>query len=395
MASGGTNRGVRAGGAANDAPPKVMLCITEDWFALSHFKPLIRALAGITRELVVVTRSSGRVAEIEALGARVVELDYLRSTAHPLKVWQAARALRKIIGIEKPNCIHLVALKPIVTGAMALAVNRQPSVAIHLTGLGLLSIASTPREKVVRRIATAAVRTLLRRPRSWLFVENEDDLAVITKQAAAAADHVTVLGGAGVDPDVFSSQPPPANDPPTVAFVGRMIRSKGVDTLVEAARLAQSSGTSLRLELYGKIDHGNPEAFTEAEIRVWESNSLTRWHGHVDDVRQVWSRSDIFVMAPLGGEGMPRAMLEAASCGRPLIVTDVPGCRTFVRNGVEGFVVPTADPQALADAIRQLATDPHLRARMGAAARERVLSAFTEAHVMTDVTRAYEALRRL
>lgn len=371
-----------------------MLCITEDWFALSHFKPLIRALGLISRDLVVVTRSSGRTGEIEALGARVIEFDFLRSTANPVRVWRTARALRDIVGIEKPDCIHLVALKPIVTASMALAAKRRQPVAVHLTGLGLLSIASAPRGKIVRRIAIDAVRRLLRRPGSWLFVENEDDLAVIVDRAAAMAAHVTVLGGAGVDPDAFPAEPDPRNDRPVIAFVGRMIRSKGVDTLVTAARLAQSSGAEFRLDLYGKIDRDNPEAFAEDDIRAWQACGLIRWHGHVDDIRQVWSRSDIFVMAPLGGEGMPRAMLEAASCERPLIVTDVPGCRSFVRNGVEGFVVPPADPQALADAMRRLVGDPALRARMGKAARSRVLSGFTEAHVMADVTRAYETLLR-
>lgn len=374
--------------------PKLMLCITEDWFALSHFKPLIRALTLISRDLVVVTRSSGRTGEIKVLGARVVEFDFLRSTAHPVRVWRAARDLRDVIAVEKPECIHLVALKPIVTASVALAAKPLQPLVLHLTGLGFLAIASTPRDKIVRRIAISAIRRLLRRPDSWLFVENEDDLAVVADRPNGTA-HVTVLGGAGVDPDVLSAEPAPDNDHPVIAFVGRMIRSKGIDTLVTAARLARAAGTDFRLDLYGKIDRDNPEAYNEDNIRAWQAGGLIRWHGHIDDVRQVWRKSDIFVMASLGGEGMPRAMLEAASCERPLIVTDVPGCRSFVRNGIEGFVVPPADPQALAAAMTRLANDPALRARMGKAARSRILSGFTEAHVMTDVTRAYEALLHL
>jgi glycosyltransferase involved in cell wall biosynthesis len=109
-------------------------------------------------------------------------------------------------------------------------------------------------------------------------------------------------------------------------------------------------------------------------------------------VREVWRRADIFVLPARGGEGLPRALLEAAACARPLVVTNVPGCRHFVRDGVEGFVVPPDDPVALADALQGLARDADLRKRMGEAARLRLLHGFTEAHVKQSLLAAYQSL---
>jgi len=114
------------------------------------------------------------------------------------------------------------------------------------------------------------------------------------------------------------------------------------------------------------------------------------WHGPIEDVRDVWRNCEIAVVPTRTREGMPRVMLEAASCGRALIVTDVPGCRHFVRDGIEGFVVPPDDVEALAAAMDQLAQNPELRQMMGHAARERVLSGYTEQHVKVAVLNIYE-----
>lgn len=382
-------------GRPADRAPKIMLCVTEDWFALSHFRPLIRAMVRFSRELVVVTRSSGRHGELESLGARVVEFDFRRSNANPVMGWQVAGNLRRLISEEAPDAVHLVSLKPIVTGALALAANTKPAVAIHLTGLGLLAIAQSPRQNAIRYIALKSMRAVLRRDNAWLFVENEDDLAIAGGHLVETAARATILGGAGVDIDHFAVAPMPLDTPPVAAYVGRMIYSKGIDTLIEAMRQLRARGIGLQLDLYGKIDTDNPEAVTEGQIRGWQADGLARWHGHVADVRTVWERSDIFVMATRGGEGMPRSMLEAAACGRPLVVTDVPGCRHFVRDGRDGFVVTPEDASGLAVALERLAIDRHLRASMGAAARDRVAHGYTETDVENAVTDAYRRLLSL
>jgi glycosyltransferase involved in cell wall biosynthesis len=250
-------------------------------------------------------------------------------------------------------------------------------------------VQATPKVAVVRRIALAVTGMLLRRPTTHLFVENGDDLEMLRRAAADPGERVTILGGAGIDPDHFIAQPWPHAAKPVAAYVGRMIMTKGVDTLMAAERHLAAAGVPLVLELYGRIDPDNTEAIARRDIDAWERDGRAHWFGHVEDVRDVWRRAEIFVMAPRGGEGLPRAMLEAAASARPLVVTDVPGCRTFVRHGIEGFVVPPQDPVALADALKALAADRALRQRMGQAARARVVDGFTEHHVMRAAQSAY------
>ncbi len=371
---------------------RILLLVTEDWFVLSHFKPLIAVLREIARDVVVVTRSSGRLEEIEALGARIIEFDYLRSSSNPAQAAASAWDLARILEAEDPDAVHMVAMKPIVLGATALKLVPAKHAVLHMTGLGLLAVTNSPLMRMYRAAALRMIASLLRKPSSYLLVENPDDLALLRAAGTSPGPRFAILGGAGVDPAAFPALPPPSNDVPAAAFVARMIRSKGVDVLMAAFDRLAGRGVPLRLELCGRCDDGNPDAVAEDALAAWCKLSGSRWQGHVADVREVWQRCDMFVLPARGGEGMPRALLEAAACARPLVVSNVPGCRQFVRDGVEGFVVPPDDPVALADALECLARDAELRQRMGEAARLRLLQGFTEAHVKQSLRAAYQSL---
>ena len=374
---------------------KILIGVTEDWFALSHFKPLMSALRQLAPEVVVATRASGRFAEIEALGCRAVAFDFRRSSLNPIIEADTVRRFAALLRAEQPDAVHLIALKPITLGAAALLmVPTKPAVGVHLTGIGLLAIAGGAKARAMRTVALRMMRSLLRRQRSHLFIENPDDLATLVQAGADPQGRVTVLGGAGVDPDVFVAQRAPANAPPVAAYVGRMIRSKGIEVLVAAAQRLRAEGGALQLDLYGRIDADNPEAISAADMQRWQASGDLHWHGHVDDVRAIWRTADLFVMPTLGGEGLPRALLEAAASARPSVVTDVPGCRHFVRDGVEGLIVAPGNPEHLAAALSRLVADPGLRASMGRAARMRVLDGFTERHVMDAVMAGYRDLAR-
>ncbi len=386
--------------AARKIYDRVLLVLTEDWFVLSHFRAMIRALGGIAREVIVVTRDTGRIDEITELGARVIPFDVRRKGMNPVLETLGGARLSAILRQEKPDVIHLVGMKPIITGALALdmAPSLLPRVVVHMIGIGHVAISqSWPIRRVIRPTVLAYIARLLRRYPSWLFVEQTDDLAFLTDGGARPGPRVTVLGGAGVDTDHFAALPAPTGPVPVAGYVGRMIRSKGVDTLVEACAILGRRGIAVRADLYGACDAGNPESLTEDYLRrlTAEPAAQVRWHGPLRDVREAWRTSDVFVLAARSREGMPRAMLEAAACGRPLVVTDVPGPRSFVRDGVEGFVLPIENPERLADALARLAGDPELRRRMGAAARARVLDGFTETAVCDGVVKGYRELALL
>jgi glycosyltransferase involved in cell wall biosynthesis len=170
-----------------------------------------------------------------------------------------------------------------------------------------------------------------------------------------------------------------------------MLWSKGLDVLISAHRLLRARGVNLNLALYGDADAGSRDAIDREVLARWSREPGIAWHGRTSDIPGVWRAADIAVVPALGGDGMPRAMLEAAACGRPLIVSDVPGCRHFVRPDVEGLVVPPRDPAALADALARLAGDRDLRVRAGAAARRQVLQSYTERTVRARIRGIYGA----
>lgn len=371
---------------------KILVAITEDWFLLSHFRPLIAELRLLAREVVVVTRNSGRLAEVQSLGVRTIDLDYNRSSMHPVREAATVRRFSRILRAEKPDVLHLIAMKPIVLGGVASALARVPLTIVHMTGLGFLAISPTAKARAARLVALAILRRVIARPSSWLVVENPEDLAFLQDGGVAPAHRVTILGGAGIDPEAFPALPEPSGEMPIAAFVGRMILPKGVDVLMEAAALLKARGVPLAIELYGRSDDGNLEAIPSGVLTSWSDGERTRWLGFTSDVAAIWRRAAIFVLPARSREGMPRALLEAAASARPLIVTNVPGCRHFVRPGVEGLIVPPADPKALAGALETLARDPDLRRKLGLAARARVLDGYTEADVRAGLARTYRAL---
>src|SRR5258708_32829987 len=247
---------------------KVVLCITEDWFVLSHFRPLIAVLREVAHAVVVVTRSSGRLAEIEELGVRVIDFDFRRSSSHPVREAQSAWALARILEAENADVVHLVAMKPVILGGLALERVPATHVVVHMTGLGLLGFGSDRLLRLYRAGALRLMASMLRKPSSYLLVENPDDLALLRADGVDPGPRFTILGGAGVDSEGFPALPQPRNDFPVAAFVGRMIRPKGIDVLMQACDRLKRRGILMRVELYGGTAAHNPEAVTAEELKA-------------------------------------------------------------------------------------------------------------------------------
>ncbi len=366
-------------------PPRLAFIVTEDWFFASHFLPMARAARELSLDVSVVTRVRGHRAAIEATGAKVVPLEAERRSLNPLAAGDAAGRTAAVLKAVRPDLVHCIALRSILIGGAAAAMAGVPRRVYALTGLGLLGA----RPDLVGRIARRAIRTVLRGPLEtratrYLF-ENEDDPRLLGLDPHDGS-RVTLVGGAGIDPEAFAPTPLPPGPTLKVALVARMLWSKGVDVAVEAVTRARAAGHDVTLDLYGAPDPSNRRAIPEAMLRGWSRRPGIAWHGATRDPASVWRDHHLACLPSRGGEGLPRTLLEAAACGRAIVTSDVPGCRRLVRDGLEGILVPPGDPAALADALARLASDPGSIARMGQAARVRVLDGFTERDVMDDVT---------
>jgi glycosyltransferase involved in cell wall biosynthesis len=204
-----------------------------------------------------------------------------------------------------------------------------------------------------------------------------------------------MIRGSGVDCNHFHPLPDPGGTAVTVALVSRMLRDKGVLDAVGAIRLLRGRGLPVELVLAGPTDSDNRGSLTaQTLISLVAADHGIEWLGPVADVREVWRRAAIAVLPTTYGEGVPKALLEAAACARPIIASDVPGCREIVRSGETGLLVPPRDIQALAEAIVALAGDPMRRKAMGRAGRELVECEFGEDIVASETLAVYDAALR-
>ena len=207
---------------------------------------------------------------------------------------------------------------------------------------------------------------------------------------ASSPDHISIIPGSGVDIRRFQPMAEPAGTP-TVAFAGRLLEDKGIRTLVAAIQLLHSRSYPVTLLIAGDTDPANPTSVSAAEMADWSRDPNIRYAGHVKDIVDIWAKAHIAIL-PSRREGLPMALVEAAACGRPLIATDVPGCREVVIPGENGLLVPLDDPRSLADAISHLASSPALRQRYGAAARRLAVEKFAAKAIGDQTVQLYRDL---
>ena len=371
--------------------------MTEDWYFWSHRLPVARAARDAGFEIVVATRVRKHGERIAAEGFALRPIAWRRRGDGLLGGVRAIAAIARLYRAERPDLLHHVALKPVLFGALAVRLsfprNRTAPArvaAIMGLGSGFCATASRPRPRQrllgwTLRWATAA---------GWVVVQNPEDRAALVRLGVAPA-RVALIRGSGIDTTRFLPLPEPEGagerSGVAVALVSRMLRSKGVLDAAEAVRRVRADGLSVTLLLAGPPDPDNPDSLDEAELRALAAEPGIEWLGRVEDVRAVWRRAVIALLPSTYGEGVPMALLEAAACGRPIIASDMPGCREAVRPGKNGLLVPPGDVAALAAAIAGLARDPQRRRAMGAAGRSLVERVFTEDIVMGQTLAVYRA----
>ncbi|MEK9672142.1 MAG: glycosyltransferase family 4 protein [Rhodospirillaceae bacterium] len=350
---------------------RLLFAVTEDWAFLRHRLPMARAAMAAGFDVAVAAQTSRHATDIEARGIRVFHVPVRRAAIAPFADMVYFARLAAVMQEYRPDIVHNVATKPILYGTVAARAARVPAVINAFTGMGIL-FHEVPGERagfgIKGNILLAAIRSACRRAGIGFLVQNEDDRAFVAGRLAAEPGRVHLISGSGVDTDAFPAQPEPADGPVTATLVGRLLWSKGVGEFVEAARRLKQQRVNVRMVLVGSPDPENPTSVRETDLRRWQAEGLIEWWGERDDIAAVWAKSHIAVL-PSRREGLPKSMLEAASSGRPLIMTDVPGCRELAAGDAGAVLCPLGDVDALTAAIARLAGDPDERRRMGAAAR--------------------------
>lgn len=375
---------------ATRRPPKLLFVITEDWFFASHF--LERGVAAVRAgyEVAVATRPTTKVSLIESHGIRVIPIEFSRRGLNPLRELRTALKLRSIVREFRPDIVHNVALKPVVTGTLGELLAGSRRIINAPVGMGHVFTADSHGSRLVRAILKLLLRKLLNPRGSIVIIENEDDLRELVERGYVRPHEIRMVRGAGVDPGAFVPGAEPAG-PITVLLVSRILRDKGVLEFVGAARRVREEHPGTRFLIVGSPDDGNPSSFRESDMRRWEESGDVQCLGFRTDVAELLSAAHVACL-PSYREGLPKSLLEAAAAGKPIVTTNVPGCRTVVENGVNGLLVPARDTDALARAIARLVEDPQLRARLGQAGRQRAELEFSSAIIIEQTLNIYRSM---
>jgi glycosyltransferase involved in cell wall biosynthesis len=373
--------------------PKLLFLVTEDWYFCSHRLPVARAAREAGFEVVVATRVRAHGAEIRDEGFALRPIAWRRRGDGLLGAARAISAISRLYRGERPDIVHHVALKPVLFGGIArrLAFAHSadaPALVDSVMGLGSGFSRTTIAAKLRRRPLGLALRLVAGGSGGWTVVQNPEDRAALA-ELGIEVGRIALIRGSGVDISRFVPLPEPGGDTVAVALVSRMLRDKGVLDAAAAIRRLRANGLAIELLLSGPTDPDNANSLTPEALRSLSAEPGIEWLGPVADVRTVWRRAAIAVLPSTYGEGVPKTLLEAAACGRPLVAADVPGCREVVRPGVTGILVPPHDVDRLAEALAALAGDPARRAALGRAGRKWVECRFTDDIVARETLALY------
>ena len=363
---------------------KILFFATEDWFICSHWLPIILGAKEIGLDVVVVTRVHKHLEMIQQHGVNVIPFEISRRGFRFLTEIYTVLRLIKIYRKEKPDIVHHIALKPMLYGSLAAHLTHVKHTVNWVAGMGWLFISNSWWAKLMQAAVKKVLSILLRG--TDVIVENKDDRAIIAN-LGVSTPHLHIIRGAGVDTSLYLHMPE-TTDTSLVILPARMLWDKGVGEFVDAAIMLKKRGVIAKFVLVGEPDNENPASVSIEQLQKWQKEGVVEWWGRRNDMPNVLAQSHI-VCLPSYREGLPKSLLEAASCGRPIVTTDVPGCREVVRNGDNGILVQVRSSLALADALAKLIADPELRLKMGQRGRERVMREFSQEIIVKDVLALY------
>jgi len=374
--------------------PKLIFLVTEDWYFCSHRLPMARAARDSGFDVAVATRVTAHGDAIRAEGFTLHPLRWKRRAVGPLAAVMAIAEIRRLYRREQPLIVHHVALKPALLGGIAARLAGVPIVVGMVTGMGYLGGSDRPAARLLGWLARRIAPIALFGRRGHIIVQNEEDRQALAAICPGKAARIALIPGSGIDLTRFAPAPEPAAPPVTVAYAGRMIGIKGVGVLVAAQQRVRQYGIDLRLVLAGDSDDENPSAITHATLKRWATLPGVTWLGRCEDVRTVWHDAHIAALASLGGEGVPKSLLEAAAMARPIVASDIAGVRSIAQHQVNALLVPPGDEADLADALATLARDGVMRRRLGAAGRKRVEQGFSDEAIAAATRALYRELLR-
>ena len=371
---------------------RLLFVVPDARFFVTHRSDLARAARVAGWEVHVATAAGPWAERIRKESFSWYRIEFGSIQKRPWSVISTIFRLTRLYLRLRPAVVHHVTSKPVLFGTIAARIARVPALANALTGLGDAFSGGRRSDSFWRTGTIWSFRALVRHRCMSVIFQNEDDLELMVERRAIPRANAVVIRGSGVEPDRFRPFENRHPDKVTVSCLSRLVRTKGVEDFAAASRELRRAGLNVRFIIAGERDSDSAHSIPDSTLLEWSRDGLVELIGYVEDPREVYAVSDIVCLPSHGGEGVPKTLIEAASCQLPIVTTDVPGCRDIVGDGVNGFVVPPRSVPELARAIRQLVESEELREAFGREGRRRVLSSFTLTAVIDQTLDIYDAL---
>jgi glycosyltransferase involved in cell wall biosynthesis len=358
--------------------PRLLLSINAAWNIANFRGGLIRGLQAAGYEVVAAAPPDAHVARIEAMGCRFVPLPMENAGVSPIADVALLARYHALLRRERPSAFLGWTIKPNVYGSLAAQALSIP-VVNNVSGLGTAFI----RETWLTKVASTLYRTAFRRSHR-VFFQNADDRRLFVERGLVAEARTGLLPGSGIDLEHFRPRDVERASEAGVYFllVARLVFDKGVREFVEAARIVRAHRPEARFTLLGFLEVENRTAVSRADVEAWVAEGLVTYAGTTDDVRPHLAAADCVVL-PSYREGAPRTLIEAAAMARPVIATDVPGCRHVVEDGATGLLCRVRDGADLAaKMLAMIEMGPAARAAMGRAGRAKMEREYDERLVL-------------
>jgi glycosyltransferase involved in cell wall biosynthesis len=361
-------------------PAPTVAILANRGFAVTNSRlPLVARMREAGWRVLLITADDAHARQVEALGATLESAEFDRGGLSPWRDFRTLARLTRLFSRHRPDLVHFFHSKPIMLGSLAIAAipGWRPKVVSTITGLGYAYLAGG----IDWLAASAGYRALTRRSDAVIF-QNRDDRDVFVARGWIGAEKAVLIESSGVDTAKFTPRPQ-AGTGRTVVMVSRLLRQKGVQEYLDAARAVAVRHPDVEFQLAGEIEAGHADGIPEEEVQRGARDAGVRFLGYMKDVPGLFASARMLVFPSYYREGLPRIVIEAGACGVPAVAADVPGSRDAIEHGVTGLLVPPRDHGSLVDAICALLEDDDRCQAMGRAARAKALAEF-DLRLITD-----------
>jgi len=368
----------------------ILMTVNATWNIWNFRRPLVEALTGDGHRITILAPPDDAVLQLERLGCRVRPLKMSVKGLNPLEDLKLQRQFGRIFREERPDVVLSYTIKNNIFGARAAKPANVPFLP-NVTGLGTAFLSGKLLQTVTEQLYRRSFAAL-----PLVFFQNEDDCGLFLDRRLVRADQARLLPGSGIDLQHFAPSPMPAPDePPVFLMIARLLRDKGVMEFVEAARRFKMRRPQARFQLLGAVGSENRSAIDRPSVEAWVVEGVVEYLGTTTDVRPAIAAASCVVL-PSYREGAPRTLIEAAAMARPLIATDVPGCRAVVDHNVSGFLCEVRNADSLVAAMaRFLSLSPAAQQTMGAAGRAKMERQYDKALVVDAYREALDVIASL